>query len=130
MGEILGVRKHVAIYPATHYVTSPEKVDAAMLTIGKELEERIKWFRDRGKLLEAQRIEQRTRYDMEMLRELGTCKGIENYSRHLNGMPAGSRPYTLMDISDIEDQYIPQQASTRRRKIFPNPLHQDRKSVV
>lgn len=96
-GEILGIRKHVAIYPATHYVTSPEKVDAAMLTIGKELEERIKWFRDRGKLLEAQRIEQRTRYDMEMLRELGTCKGIENYSRHLNGMPAGSRPYTLMD---------------------------------
>lgn len=103
-GEILGVRKHVAIYPATHYVTSPEKVDAAMLTIGKELEERIKWFRDRGKLLEAQRIEQRTRYDMEMLRELGTCKGIENYSRHLNGMPAGSRPYTLMDY--FPDDYM------------------------
>lgn len=103
-GEILGVRKHVAIYPATHYVTSPEKVDAAMLTIGKELEERIEWFRDRGKLLEAQRIEQRTRYDMEMLRELGTCKGIENYSRHLNGMPAGSRPYTLMDY--FPDDYM------------------------
>ena len=103
-GEILGVRKHVAIYPATHYVTSPEKVDAAMLTIGKELEERIKWFRDRGKLLEAQRIEQRTRYDMEMLRELGTCKRIENYSRHLNGMPAGSRPYTLMDY--FPDDYM------------------------
>lgn len=103
-GEILGIRKHVAIYPATHYVTSPEKVDAAMLTIGKELEERIKWFRDRGKLLEAQRIEQRTRYDMEMLRELGTCKGIENYSRHLNGMPAGSRPYTLMDY--FPDDYM------------------------
>lgn len=103
-GEILGIRKHVAIYPATHYVTSPEKVDAAMLTIGKELEERIKWFRDRGKLLEAQRIEQRTRYDMEMLRELGTCKGIENYSRHLNGMSAGSRPYTLMDY--FPDDYM------------------------
>lgn len=103
-GEILGIRKHVAIYPATHYVTSPEKVDAAMLTIGKELEERIEWFRDRGKLLEAQRIEQRTRYDMEMLRELGTCKGIENYSRHLNGMPAGSRPYTLMDY--FPDDYM------------------------
>lgn len=103
-GEIIGIRKHVAIYPATHYVTSPEKVDAAMLTIGKELEERIKWFRDRGKLLEAQRIEQRTRYDMEMLRELGTCKGIENYSRHLNGMPAGSRPYTLMDY--FPDDYM------------------------
>lgn len=103
-GEIIGIRKHVAIYPATHYVTSPEKVDAAMLTIGKELEERIEWFRDRGKLLEAQRIEQRTRYDMEMLRELGTCKGIENYSRHLNGMPAGSRPYTLMDY--FPDDYM------------------------
>ena len=103
-GEILGIRKHVAVYPATHYVTSPEKVEAAMITVGKELEERIAWFRDRGKLLEAQRIEQRTRYDMEMLRELGTCKGIENYSRHLNGMPAGSRPYTLMDY--FPDDYM------------------------
>lgn len=96
-GEIVGVRNHVAIYPATHYVTSPENMERAMVTIEEELEERIRFFKDRGKLLEAQRIEQRTRYDMEMLREIGTCKGIENYSRHLNGLPAGSRPYTLMD---------------------------------
>lgn len=96
-GEILGIRNHVAIYPATHYVTSPENLERAMITIGEELDERVKWFQDRGKLLEAQRIEQRTRYDMEMLREIGTCKGIENYSRHLNGLPPGTRPYTLID---------------------------------
>lgn len=96
-GEILGMRNHVAVYPATHYVTSPESLEKAMGTIDRELEERVKWFQDRGKLLEAQRIEQRTRYDMEMLREIGTCKGIENYSRHLNGLPPGTRPYTLID---------------------------------
>lgn len=96
-GEILGMRSHVAVYPATHYVTSPENLEKAMDTIDRELEERVKWFQDRGKLLEAQRIEQRTRYDMEMLREIGTCKGIENYSRHLNGLPSGTRPYTLID---------------------------------
>lgn len=96
-GEILGMRNHVAVYPATHYVTSPENLEKAMGTIDRELEERVKWFQDRGKLLEAQRIEQRTRYDMEMLREIGTCKGIENYSRHLNGLPPGTRPYTLID---------------------------------
>ena len=96
-GEILGLRNHVAIYPASHYVTSPEKMEHAMGTIEAELEERIQWFKDRGKLLEAQRIEQRTRYDMEMLREIGSCKGIENYSRHLNGTPPGTRPYTLID---------------------------------
>ncbi len=96
-GEILGMRNHVAVYPATHYVTSPESLEKAMGTIDRELEERVKWFQDRGKLLEAQRIEQRTRYDMEMLREIGTCKGIENYSRHLNGLPSGTRPYTLID---------------------------------
>ena len=96
-GEILGLRNHVAVYPASHYVTSPEKMEAAIRTIEEELEERVTWFKDRGKLLEAQRIEQRTRYDLEMLREIGTCKGIENYSRHLNGLPAGTRPYTLID---------------------------------
>ena len=96
-GEIVGLRNHVAIYPATHYVTTPEHMEKALRTIEEELTERIQWFKDRGKLLEAQRIEQRTRYDMEMLREIGTCKGIENYSRHLNGMPPGSRPYTLID---------------------------------
>ena len=96
-GEILGIRNHVAIYPASHYVTSKDKMQKALLTIEEELEDRVKWFKDRGKLLEAQRIEQRTRYDMEMLREVGTCKGIENYSRHINNLPAGTRPYTLMD---------------------------------
>ncbi|MBQ1490264.1 MAG: excinuclease ABC subunit UvrB [Eubacterium sp.] len=96
-GEIVALRNHVAIYPATHYVTTPENMERAMVTIDEELNERIQWFKDRGKLLEAQRIEQRTRYDMEMLREIGTCKGIENYSRHLAGMPPGSRPYTLID---------------------------------
>ena len=96
-GEILGIRNHVAIYPASHYVTSKDKMEKAIITIEEELEDRVKWFKDRGKLLEAQRIEQRTRYDMEMLREVGTCKGIENYSRHINNLPAGTRPYTLMD---------------------------------
>jgi len=96
-GEILGLRNHVAVYPASHYVTSPEKMEAAIHTIEAELEDRVTWFRDRGKLLEAQRIEQRTRYDLEMLREIGTCKGIENYSRHINGLPEGCRPYTLID---------------------------------
>ena len=96
-GEITGARDHIAIYPASHYVTSPEKMEYAIKTIDEELEERVQWFKDRGKLLEAQRIEQRTRYDLEMLREIGTCKGIENYSRHLNGLPPGTRPYTLID---------------------------------
>ena len=96
-GEILGIRNHIAIYPASHYVTSPEKMERAIQTIDEELVERVQWFKDRGKLLEAQRIEQRTRYDLEMLREVGSCKGIENYSRHLNGLPAGTRPYTLID---------------------------------
>jgi excinuclease ABC subunit B len=96
-GEIVGVRNHVSIFPASHYVASKEKMEHAVLTIEEELEERIKWFKDRGKLIEAQRIEQRTRYDLELLREVGSCKGIENYSRHINGLAPGSRPYTLID---------------------------------
>ena len=96
-GEIIGIRNHVAVYPASHYVTSPENMERALTTIDEELVERVQWFKDRGKLLEAQRIEQRTRYDLEMLREIGTCKGIENYSRHLNGLAPGTRPYTLID---------------------------------
>ena len=96
-GEILGLRNHVAIYPASHYVTSKENMEKALVTIEEELAQRVQWFKDRGKLLEAQRIEQRTRYDMEMLREIGTCKGIENYSRHINGLAPGTRPYTLID---------------------------------
>ncbi|HPR24239.1 MAG TPA: excinuclease ABC subunit UvrB [Bacillota bacterium] len=96
-GEITGERNHISIFPASHYVTTEEKIKEAVLSIEKELEERVIWFKDRGKLIEAQRIEQRTRYDLEMLKEIGRCKGIENYSRHLNGLPAGSRPYTLID---------------------------------
>lgn len=96
-GEILGLRKHVAVYPASHYVTTKENIERAAMTITEELTERTQWFKDRGKLLEAQRIDQRTRYDIEMLREIGSCKGIENYSRHLNGLPPGNRPYTLID---------------------------------
>ena len=96
-GEITGIRNHIAIFPASHYVTSPENMERALKTIDEELLERVRWFKDRGKLLEAQRIEQRTRYDLEMLREVGSCKGIENYSRHLNGLLPGTRPYTLID---------------------------------
>lgn len=96
-GEILGRREHISIFPASHYVTNPENMKRAFVTIEDELDSRITWFKDRGKLIEAQRIEQRTRYDLEMLREIGSCKGIENYSRHLNGLPAGTRPYTLID---------------------------------
>lgn len=103
-GEILGLRNHVAIYPASHYVSSPEKIEHAVETINEELVDRVQWFKDRGKLIEAQRIEQRTRYDMEMLREIGTCKGIENYSRHLVGLPPGTRPYTLIDY--IPDDFL------------------------
>lgn len=96
-GEIIGTRSHISIFPASHYVTSKEKTEHACQTIQQELEERIENFKKEGKLLEAQRIEQRTRYDIEMLREVGTCKGVENYSRHLTGLPAGMRPYTLID---------------------------------
>ena len=96
-GEIMGLRNHISIYPASHYVTSPENMERAIRTINEELEERVQWFKDRGKLLEAQRIEQRTRYDLEMLREIGTCKGIENYTRHLAGAKPGEKPYTLID---------------------------------
>ncbi|MDD6311343.1 MAG: excinuclease ABC subunit UvrB [Firmicutes bacterium] len=103
-GEILGLRNHVAIYPASHYVSTPEQIERAAQTINEELAERIQWFKDRGKLIEAQRIEQRTRYDVEMLREVGTCKGVENYSRHLVGLEPGSRPYTLIDY--IPDDFL------------------------
>ena len=96
-GEITGLRKHISIFPASHYVTSKENLDRALVSIEEELDNRLTWFRDRGKLLEAQRLEQRTRYDLEMLREIGSCKGIENYSRHLIGNPPGARPYTLLD---------------------------------
>lgn len=96
-GEILGQRDHIAIFPKSHYVTREEKMKLAVQSIEAELEERLKEFRDAGKLLEAQRLEQRTRYDIEMMLEMGFCSGIENYSRHLTGLPAGHAPYTLLD---------------------------------
>ena len=96
-GEILGKMSHIAVFPASYYVTPPDRMERALGTIEDELEDRIQWFKDRGKLLEAQRIEQRTRYDMEMLREIGTCKGIENYTRHLSELQPGQKPYCLID---------------------------------
>ncbi len=96
-GEIVGERNHVAIYPASHYATTQKKVEKAIVTIEEELEDRLKYFKDHNKLLEAQRLEQRTRYDIEMLKEMGFCTGIENYSRHMSQRKPGSRPYTLID---------------------------------
>ncbi len=96
-GEILGIRKHVAIYPASHYVTTPEKRERAILSIEQEMEERVRYFKEHDMLLEAQRIEQRTSYDIEMMREIGFCQGIENYSRHISGREPGSAPFTLLD---------------------------------
>ncbi|RSK28581.1 excinuclease ABC subunit UvrB [Bacillus sp. HMF5848] len=97
-GEILGEREHVAIFPASHFVTREEKMQQAIKNIEKELEERLAELHENGKLLEAQRLEQRTRYDLEMMREMGFCSGIENYSRHLTLRPPGSTPYTLLDF--------------------------------
>ncbi|MGM7702863.1 excinuclease ABC subunit UvrB [Pseudalkalibacillus sp. Hm43] len=96
-GEILGERNHVAIFPASHFVTRAEKMKLAIERIQAELEETLKEMKENGKLLEAQRLEQRTRYDIEMMEEMGFCSGIENYSRHLTLRPAGSTPYTLID---------------------------------
>lgn len=96
-GEILSDRDHVAIFPASHFVTREEKMRKAIENIEKELEERLALLRAEDKLLEAQRLEQRTRYDLEMMREMGFCSGIENYSRHLTLREAGATPYTLLD---------------------------------
>lgn len=96
-GEVLGEREHVAIFPASHFVTREEKMVKAIERIEAELEEQLEKFRAEGKLLEAQRLEQRTNYDLEMMREMGFCSGIENYSRHLTLREAGSTPYTLLD---------------------------------
>lgn len=96
-GDVIGQRRHVAIFPASHYVTSEGKMERALASIERELEERLKELRSAGKLLEAQRLEMRTRYDLEMLREVGYCQGIENYSRHLTGRAPGEPPYTLVD---------------------------------
>lgn len=95
-GEILGERKHISIFPNSHYVTEKEKLLLAAANIEQELEQQLTWFRSRDKLLEAQRLEQRTRYDIEMMREMGFCNGIENYSRHLTFREPGETPYTLL----------------------------------
>lgn len=96
-GEITGEREHVSIFPASHFVTREEKMEEAVENIESELEETLEQFKSENKLLEAQRLEQRTRYDLEMMREMGFCSGIENYSRHLTLRPAGAAPYTLID---------------------------------
>ncbi|WP_105619909.1 excinuclease ABC subunit UvrB [Vallitalea okinawensis] len=96
-GEILGLREHIIVFPASHYVIAPDKMEDAIKRIEDELEETVKQFKDEGKLLEAQRIAQRTNFDIEMMRETGFCSGIENYSRHLSGREAGSTPHTLLD---------------------------------
>lgn len=96
-GEILGRRNHISIFPATHYATTEENVKRAVVSIKEELTERLKYLESENKLLEYQRLEQRTNYDIEMLQEMGYCNGIENYSRHINNLEPGTRPYTLLD---------------------------------
>lgn len=97
-GKLVGLRNHVVIFPASHYVTTPERIDKAIIDIQKELKDRVNYFKENDKLVEAQRIDQRTRYDIEMLKEIGFCQGIENYSRHITGREPGEKPYTLMDF--------------------------------
>ncbi|HZK24028.1 MAG TPA: excinuclease ABC subunit UvrB [Oscillospiraceae bacterium] len=114
--EVLTERNHITIFPASHYVTSRDVLEEAMVDIRLELEERLQEFRATGKLLEAQRLEQRTKYDLEMMNELGFCTGIENYSRHMDRRTAGTRPFTLIDyfpqdfllLIDESHQTIPQ----------------------
>ena len=96
-GKPIGTRKHILISPASHYVTTKDKMDRAIVTIEEEMEERVKYFKSQNKLIEAQRIEERTNFDIEMMKETGFCSGIENYSRHISGRPAGSPPYTLFN---------------------------------
>ena len=103
-GEVLYNLEHAAIFPASHYVVSKENLDRAIVTIEEELEERIRYFKSEDKLLEAQRISERTNFDIEMLRETGVCSGVENYSRHLSGFAPGSTPQTLMDY--FPDDYL------------------------
>jgi excinuclease ABC subunit B len=115
-GEIVDVRHSLTVYPASHFVASQERLSGALVTIEEELEERLAYFHREGKLLEAQRLEQRTRYDLEMIREIGYCTGIENYSRHLDGRAPGTPPFTLLDyfpndflvVIDESHQTIPQ----------------------
>ena len=103
-GEILGVRQHAVIYPASHYVTTDDKMKLAMKTIEEEMWEQVKYFKENDMLIEAQRIQQRTLYDLEMMQEIGFCQGIENYSRHISGRAPGSAPFTLLDY--FPDDYL------------------------
>lgn len=96
-GEIVGIRQHAVISPASHYVTTNDKMNIALAAIELEMEEQVRYFKERDMLIEAQRIEQRTRFDLEMMQEIGFCQGIENYSRHISGRAPGSAPYTLLD---------------------------------
>ncbi len=115
-GEIVETKDSVLLFPTSHFVTSAENLQEAMVTVRRELAERVAWFEQRGKLLEAQRLQQRTNYDLEMIHEIGYCQGIENYSRHLDGRKAGQPPHTLMDyfpddfllVVDESHQSIPQ----------------------
>ncbi len=96
-GKVIGSRNHIMIFPNSHYVTSSDKMERAICTIEEELEKRIQYFKENNKLIEAQRIEERTNFDMEMMKETGFCQGIENYSRHISGREPGSAPFTLLD---------------------------------
>ena len=96
-GKAIAERTHVMVFPNSHYVTTSDKMERALVTINEELQERINYFKDNNKLIEAQRIDERTNFDMEMMKETGFCQGIENYSRHISGRPAGSPPFTLFD---------------------------------
>lgn len=103
-GKVEGERKHIMIFPNSHYVTTDEKMNKAISTIEEELKERVEYFKENNKLIEAQRIEERTNFDIEMMRETGFCQGIENYSRHISGREPGSTPYTLFDY--FPDDYL------------------------
>ena len=115
-GKVLATRTHVMIYPNSHYVTTSDKMERALNSIEEEMKEQVKYFKDNGKLIEAQRIEERTNFDLEMMRETGFCSGIENYSRHISGRSPGSAPFTLLDylppdflmLIDESHQTIPQ----------------------
>ena len=115
-GKVLATRPHVMIYPNSHYVTTSDKMERALTSIEEEMKEQVKLFKDNGKLIEAQRIEERTNFDLEMMRETGFCSGIENYSRHISGRAPGSAPFTLLDylppdflmLIDESHQTIPQ----------------------
>ena len=96
-GKVIAVRNHVMIFPNSHYVTTADKMERAITTIEEELKDRVQYFKDNGKLIEAQRIEERTNFDIEMMKETGFCQGIENYSRHISGREPGSAPFTLFD---------------------------------